>query len=61
MGKGPLPAFGHAPGVGLFVFFENGLFTVIVPFDCSTILVGPVLAAEGFRDSHLYSKARARG
>jgi precorrin-4/cobalt-precorrin-4 C11-methyltransferase len=24
------------------------------------ILVGPVLAAAGFRDSHLYSKARAR-
>ena len=26
----------------------------------ATILVGPALAAEGFRDSHLYSKARAR-
>jgi len=27
----------------------------------ATILVGPALAAHGFRDSHLYSKARARG
>jgi len=26
----------------------------------STIIVGPALAAEGFRDSHLYSVARAR-
>jgi precorrin-4/cobalt-precorrin-4 C11-methyltransferase len=26
----------------------------------ATILVGPALAAAGFRDSHLYSKARAR-
>jgi precorrin-4/cobalt-precorrin-4 C11-methyltransferase len=26
----------------------------------ATILVGPALAAEGFRDSHLYSHARAR-
>jgi precorrin-4/cobalt-precorrin-4 C11-methyltransferase len=26
----------------------------------ATILVGPALAAEGFRDSHLYSKARQR-
>lgn len=26
----------------------------------ATILVGPALAAEGFRDSHLYSKARVR-
>jgi precorrin-4/cobalt-precorrin-4 C11-methyltransferase len=27
----------------------------------ATILVGPALAAHGFRDSHLYSKARVRG
>lgn len=27
----------------------------------ATILVGPALAADGFRDSHLYSKARDRG
>jgi precorrin-4/cobalt-precorrin-4 C11-methyltransferase len=27
----------------------------------ATIIVGPALAAEGFRDSHLYSHARARG
>jgi precorrin-4/cobalt-precorrin-4 C11-methyltransferase len=27
----------------------------------ATILVGPALGAEGFRDSHLYSTARARG
>jgi precorrin-4/cobalt-precorrin-4 C11-methyltransferase len=27
----------------------------------ATILVGPALAAEGFRDSHLYSHARERG
>jgi precorrin-4/cobalt-precorrin-4 C11-methyltransferase len=27
----------------------------------ATILVGPALAAEGFRDSHLYSAARERG
>ncbi|MEA2270391.1 MAG: precorrin-4/cobalt-precorrin-4 C11-methyltransferase [Solirubrobacteraceae bacterium] len=27
----------------------------------ATILVGPALAAEGFRDSHLYSPARERG
>jgi precorrin-4/cobalt-precorrin-4 C11-methyltransferase len=26
----------------------------------ATIIVGPALAAEGFRDSHLYSKARTR-
>jgi precorrin-4/cobalt-precorrin-4 C11-methyltransferase len=26
----------------------------------ATIVVGPALAAEGFRDSHLYSKARPR-
>ena len=26
----------------------------------ATILVGPALAAEGFRDSHLYSDARVR-
>ena len=26
----------------------------------ATILVGPALAADGFRDSHLYSHARAR-
>ena len=26
----------------------------------AVIVVGPVLAAEGFRDSHLYSKARPR-
>jgi len=26
----------------------------------ATIIVGPALAAEGFRDSHLYSKARVR-
>ena len=25
----------------------------------ATIIVGPALAAEGFRDSHLYSRARA--
>jgi precorrin-4/cobalt-precorrin-4 C11-methyltransferase len=27
---------------------------------CATILVGPALAAQGFRDSHLYSAARER-
>jgi len=27
----------------------------------ATILIGPALAARGFRDSHLYSKARDRG
>ena len=27
----------------------------------ATIIVGPALTAEGFRDSHLYSSARARG
>ena len=27
----------------------------------ATIVVGPALAAEGFRDSHLYSRGRARG
>jgi precorrin-4/cobalt-precorrin-4 C11-methyltransferase len=27
----------------------------------ATIIVGPALAAEGFRDSHLYSRSRVRG
>jgi precorrin-4/cobalt-precorrin-4 C11-methyltransferase len=26
----------------------------------ATIVIGPALAAEGFRDSHLYSRARTR-
>jgi precorrin-4/cobalt-precorrin-4 C11-methyltransferase len=26
----------------------------------ATIIVGPALGADGFRDSHLYSKERAR-
>ena len=38
LGSGPVPLVTHP----LFVFFENLLLTVIVPFEFIRMLVGPV-------------------